>query len=86
MARNDSRLNDIKSLPLVNEYINEGYILNEDDTRLVNGSKFIIIGKTRGRPKRYTVTATANKVKNHETGRMIKTNTYKFNKLTKILL
>src|SRR5277367_5010915 len=83
MARNDSRLNDIKSNPLVNKYINEGYILNEDATRLVNGSKFIIIGKTRGRRKIYTVTATANKVKNPETGRMIKTNTYKFNKLTK---
>ena len=49
MARNDSRLNDIKSNPLVNKYINEGYILNEDATRLVNGSKFIIIGRTRGR-------------------------------------
>src|SRR5271168_455996 len=83
MARNDSRLNDIKSLPLVNKYINEGYILNEDATRLVNGSKFIIIGRTHGRAKKYTVTATANKVKNPETGRMIKTNTYKFSKLTK---
>lgn len=57
MARNDRLLNDIKSNPLVNKYINEGYILNEDATRLVNGSKFIIIGKTRGRRKIYTVTA-----------------------------
>ena len=53
MARNDRLLNDIKSNPLVNKYINQGYILNEDATRLVKGSKFIIIGKTRGRPKRF---------------------------------
>jgi len=57
MARNDRLLNDIKSNPLVNKYINEGYILNEDATHLVKGSKFIIIGKTRGRRKIYTVTA-----------------------------
>ena len=43
MPRNNSRLNDIKSNPSVNKYINEGYILNKDATRLVNGSKFIII-------------------------------------------
>jgi len=84
MARNARLLNDIKSNPLVNKYINEGYLLNEDATRLVKGSQSIIIGKIRGRSKTYTVTATANKVKNPETGRMIKTNTYKFKKLTKI--
>jgi len=83
MNTND-RLTRIKNSLLVNKYINEGYVLNKDATRLVKGPLSIIIGKVLGRSKIYTVTATANKVRNPETGRMIKTNTYKFKKLTKI--
>ena len=44
MNTND-RLTCIKNSPLVNKYINEGYVLNKDATRLVKGPLSIIISK-----------------------------------------
>ena len=75
------KLPDLKDSPIVKKYTDDGYIFN--GMQLIKGSKVIKISTDRrGRPKKYATTATASKVKNPETGRMIKTNTYQFKKLT----
>ena len=72
--------------PQYNKLIKSGYILNNDklvkDPQFTNIENDVKQKQNKGRPKKYTVVATVDKVKNPDTGRMIKTNTYKFKQLT----
>src|SRR6266536_1392957 len=72
--------------PQYNKLIRSGYKLNDAGTRLVKDNNFTgdILKKSVGRPKgKAVLIPNSQKVKNPETGRLIKKNAYKYKQLIK---